>query len=143
MALVALFAFVACGDQSSDSGGGGGGESQKLSLDAYDYYFEPTTLPVNLNAIVSVTFTNNGGVSHSFTAPDLDVEQVVDSGNSSTVTFTAPAEPGSFDFFCKFHPDQMKGTITVGGADQPLEQNNQPAPTETSGATDDDSGYGY
>jgi hypothetical protein len=90
-----------------------------------------------------VTFKNNGSVSHSFSSPDLDVEQVVGSSDSATVTFTAPAEPGSFDFFCKFHPDQMKGTISVGGADQPLEENNQPAPTDDSSSDDDDSGYGY
>ena len=31
-------------------------------------------------------------------------------------------EPGSLDFYCKFHPDEMKGVISIGGADQPIEE---------------------
>jgi plastocyanin len=134
LAVIAIAAVLlgACGDKSDP----GSGESQTVSVEAFDYYFEPTSLNVNLGAQVTVEFQNNGSVEHSFTATDLGIETVSDSSNSSTVTFTAPAEPGSYDFFCKYHPDQMKGTISVGGSDQPVE--NQPGVVVT---TDDDSDY--
>jgi plastocyanin len=140
LAVVAIAAVLlgACGDKSEP----GSAESQTVSLEAFDYYFEPTALNVNLSAEVTVDFQNSGSVSHSFTAPDLDVETVSDSSNSTSVTFTAPAEPGSYDFFCKYHPDQMKGTISVGGSDQPVE--NQPGPAVTTDYNDtneNDNGY--
>ncbi|HET7481840.1 MAG TPA: cupredoxin domain-containing protein [Actinomycetota bacterium] len=129
--LVALL-LTGCGKADDDPASG---EKQEVSMQAYDYYFEPTSITVNVGAEVTLSFKNNGAVTHSFTAPDLDVETVADSSNSSTVTFTAPAAPGSFDFFCKYHPDQMKGTISVGGADQPVE--NQPDVTDDE-STDSD-----
>jgi hypothetical protein len=77
---------------------------------------------VELGAEVTIEFTNNGSVSHSFSAPDLDVEVEAGNGQDATVTFTAPDQAGSFDFFCKYHADQMNGTISIGGGDAPLEE---------------------
>ena len=34
-------------------------------------------------------------------------------GDTGTLTFTAPDEPGEIQFRCDFHPDVMTGTITV------------------------------
>lgn len=121
--LALTFAAAACG--------GGGGEaagsstSETLELEAYDYYFKPTSLSVEPGAEVTVEFTNNGSVSHSFTSPDLDTELELGNAEDGNVKFTAPAEPGSFDFYCKFHPDDMQGTISVGGEEAPAEE--QPA----------------
>lgn len=100
--------------------------SQTLNVEAFDFYFDPTTLAVDVGAEVTIELTNSGSVAHSWTSADLNAEVEASSGEESFLTFTAPAEPGSYDFFCEFHPDQMQGTISIGGADEPLEE----APTE-------------
>lgn len=119
-ATILLVAAPACGEE----GGSDAGSSitQTVEVEAFDYYFEPTALAVELNADVTIQFTNNGGVTHSFTAPDLDLEVEAGNGEEATVTFTVPNQAGSYDFFCRYHPDEMTGTISVGGSDEPLEE---------------------
>jgi plastocyanin len=36
----------------------------------------------------------------------------VEAGEDAKVTFTAPTA-GTYQFLCKYHPAQMKGTVTV------------------------------
>ena len=113
-----LLGAVACGQEEDADPA----VSQNLTVEAFDYYFEPTALSVDVGAEVTVELTNAGSVAHSWTATDLDVETEADSGQESSVTFVAPNEPGSYDFFCKFHPDDMQGTISIGGSDEPVEE---------------------
>ncbi|MDQ3940006.1 MAG: cupredoxin domain-containing protein [Actinomycetota bacterium] len=120
-ALLLVAAAGGCGEEAGDDEPGGTDVAQSVELEAYDYYFEPTALSVELGADVTIEFANNGGVTHSFTAPDLDVEVEAQNGSDATVEFTVPNQPGSFDFFCRFHPDSMNGTISIGGGDVPLE----------------------
>jgi plastocyanin len=96
--------------------------TQEVALDAYDFYFKQTSMQLSLGADVTVNFTNNGDTTHSFTVPDLDLETEVESAEATEINFQVPDEPGVLDFFCKFHPDDMKGTISIGGADVPLEE---------------------
>ena len=119
LAAVALMAAgAACGgEEDADPA-----TSQSLTVEAFDNYFDPTALAVEMGAEVTIELTNGGGVSHSWTSSDLDVEVEAGSGEEASVTFTAPNEPGSYDFFCKFHPDEMQGTISVGGSDEPIEE---------------------
>ncbi|HWL64886.1 MAG TPA: cupredoxin domain-containing protein [Actinomycetota bacterium] len=95
---------------------------QEVELEAYDFYFEETSLPLQLGGDVIVDFVNAGDATHSFTVPDLDLEVEAQSGESTEVEFSLPDEPGVLDFFCKFHPDDMNGTISIGGAEAPLEE---------------------
>lgn len=118
VACVVMLGAVACGEEEDTDPS----VSQELTVEAFDYYFEPTSLSVQLGAEVTVELTNAGTVSHSWTATDLDVEVEAGSGEEASVTFVAPSEPGSYDFFCKFHPDEMQGTISVGGSDEPVEE---------------------
>lgn len=119
-AALVLVAAPACGEEEGNEPGTS--ITQTVELEAFDYYFEPTSLAVELNAAVTVEFANNGSVTHSFTAPDLDVEIETGNGETGTVTFTVPNQPGSYDFFCKFHSDEMQGTISAGGSEEPLEE---------------------
>jgi plastocyanin len=118
-AAMVLAVAPACGEGDEEPSSS---VSQSAELEAFDYYFEPTSLLVELGAEVTIEFTNNGSVTHSFSAPDLDVEVEAGNGQDATVTFTAPDQPGSFDFFCKYHADEMTGTISIGGGDAPLEE---------------------
>jgi plastocyanin len=98
------------------------GASERFDVQAFDFRFDPTTISVSPGAGVQIDFSNAGEVAHSVTIPDLDFELVSESGEDASDTFTAPDTPGAIDFFCKFHPDEMNGTISVGGGDQPIEE---------------------
>ena len=118
IAALALVAGIACGEEAAEPAA----VSETLTIEAFDFYFEPTSLAVEPGASVTIEFTNNGEVAHSWTATDLDAELELTGGESGDLTFTAPDEPGSYDFFCKFHPDEMAGTISIGGAEEPAEE---------------------
>jgi plastocyanin len=105
-----VFFIGACG--GDDDGGGGG--STEAEVVAQDFSFDPTTLDLPAGGEVTVTLNNEGEAEHSFTSDDLDVETEAEGGESSEVTFTAPDE-GTAEFHCKYHPDKMKGEITVDG----------------------------
>ena len=107
---------TSCGSDDED------GASESFDMQAFDFRFDPTTLSVSPGAGVQINFSNAGEVAHSVTIPDLDFEVVSESGEDASDTFTAPETPGAIDFFCKFHPDEMNGTISVGGGDQPIEE---------------------
>ena len=121
--LMLVAGVAACGEEQDNEAG----VAQSVSVEAFDNYFEPTSLAVDVGAQVTIEFSNTGGVSHSWSSPDLDAEVEATSGEDGSVTFSAPNEPGSYDFFCKFHPDEMQGTISIGGSDEPVEE----APEET------------
>jgi plastocyanin len=113
-----VFMLVACGgDDDSGGGSSGGGSSGSSSIDvtATDFKFDTTSFDVKAGSEVSVTLTNDGGTEHSFTMDDPEFEIEAEDGESADGTFTAP-DSGSFEFHCKYHPDQMRGEITVGGS---------------------------
>ena len=114
------FGAIACG--SDDEIEPGAATSQTVSVEAFDFYFEPTDLTVDTSTEVTIEFANSGSVEHSWTSTDLDAEVEASSGEDATVTFTTPAEAGSYDFFCEYHPDEMQGTISIGGSDEPVEE---------------------
>jgi plastocyanin len=116
--LVAVVAF-GCGDEGDDTGAA---VQNTLNVEAFDFYFEPTTLSVDVGAEVTIDFTNSGSVVHSWTSTDLDAEVEAGAGEESSLTFVAPAEPGSYDYFCEYHPDEMQGTISIGGSDEEVEE---------------------
>lgn len=117
--LVALVLLAgACAEEDPDTDA----QEQSMEIEAFDFYYETETLLVEPGAVVTLTLENGGGVAHSVTVPDLDFEVEAQSGNTVDSTFTAPSRPGSLDFYCKFHPDEMEGVISIGGAEEPLEE---------------------
>ena len=115
---LALLSLPACGDPDEDPGA-----IEEVRLEAFDFYFQEEALLFGLNSTVKLEFVNAGDVTHSFNVPDLDIEVEAQGGDSVDVTFDLPNEPGVVDFFCQFHPDDMRGTISIGGAEQPIEEN--------------------
>jgi plastocyanin len=117
---VALLA-AGCGGSSGDSGGssdttaaaaGGAGGGDKVSLVAKDIAWNQTQLNMPAGKQVTVTVDNQDTVEHNFTFKDANADKDADGGQSVEVSFTAPAA-GSYEFLCKYHPAQMKGTVTV------------------------------
>jgi plastocyanin len=118
VAVVAgLFLLGACGDDEGSSDGssdGGSSGAQTIEVTASDFAFDPDTFEVEGGSEVEVSLTNDGDVEHSFSIEDPEFEIEAEGSDSATGTFTAP-DDGSVEFFCKYHPDQMTGEITVGG----------------------------
>ena len=110
----ALFAaallLTAC---SNDSGGstetGGGTADETITIS--NFTFDPSTLTVPSGQDVTIEVTNNDDVEHSFTLDDDSVSQDVEGGESQTVTLNLTDGIG---WHCEYHPDKMKGTVTVG-----------------------------
>jgi plastocyanin len=115
---VALLA-AGCGGASGGSGGGSsdttaaaGGGGDKVALVAKGIAWNQTQLNLSAGKQVTVTLDNQDTVEHNFTFTDANADKDVDGGQSVGVSFTAPAA-GSYEFLCKYHPAQMKGTVTV------------------------------
>jgi plastocyanin len=90
---------------------GGGGENE-FKLTASGTAWDTTSLDMTAGAEVSVEVTNQDSIEHNFTFAEAKADQDVEGGEDATATFTAPAA-GSYEFFCKYHPQAMRGTVTV------------------------------
>ena len=80
-----------------------------VQIDIQNFAFNPD--PVTISAGQSVTWTNKDSAPHTATAQDRAVLQsgTLNQGDSFTQTFDTP---GTYEYFCEFHPN-MKGTIIV------------------------------
>lgn len=110
-ALFALVVFMsACSSDEGSSTPEGGGGSADQTVTMADFQFTPSTLTVPSGQDVTIALTNDGAVEHSFTLDDDSVGQDVEAGESATVTLNLTESIG---WHCEYHPDQMKGTVTV------------------------------
>lgn len=75
--------------------------------------YSPNNLTVKAGSQVTLHLVNNGGggCTQAFTIPNLRIQKVVPLGNSDTVTFTAPSEPGPLAFMCSM--GMYRGVINV------------------------------
>jgi plastocyanin len=115
--LGALFALTllaaACGGDTTPPAGNGGSPSESASsgggadLTIVDFAFSPTELSVTEGQTISIT--NTGDVSHTFTTDDGAIDQTISSGETVDVKLTGVTSGG---FHCRFH-SQMTGTLTV------------------------------
>ncbi len=111
-AMVLVLGVAACGDDddaesgATDSPSAGAG----ATIVAANIAFDPTELSVGAGE--TITLRNEDDVEHSFTIDDPEVDAEAEGGEEATVE--APDEPGTYDFHCRYHPDQMTGTLTVG-----------------------------
>jgi plastocyanin len=76
------------------------------------YTFEPASIAVTTGA--TVTWTNDDHFTHSvqFTDGGLPTDPLMMEPGAST-TFTFPSA-GTFHYQCSLHPQNMRGTVTVG-----------------------------
>jgi plastocyanin len=115
--LGSLFLLGACGSDdegASDDSGGGGSAAESVEITAADFSFDQDSIEVESGSEVEVTLTNEGNAEHSFSIEDPEFEIEAEGGESASGTFTAPDQ--SVEFFCMYHPDQMRGEITIGGS---------------------------
>jgi len=100
--------------------------AKKGSDGAWHDAYLPADFSVKAGATVQVTVYNYDDMPHSFTSPEMGVNEEVAAGSESkpsktTFTFTAPAEAGSYEWFCDLPCDPwsmshfgfMKGHVRV------------------------------
>jgi plastocyanin len=88
-----------------------GGEDE-VRLTASGTAWDTTSLEMTAGANVTVEVTNDDTIEHNFSFAEANADEDVEAGEDATATFTAPAA-GSYEFFCKYHPQAMRGTVTV------------------------------
>jgi plastocyanin len=88
----------------TDGGGGGGGGAD---LTIVDFSFSPKDLTVSDGD--SITISNIGDTSHTFTTEDGAIDVTVGAGEETEVAIEAVE---SQNFHCRFH-SQMTGKLTV------------------------------
>jgi plastocyanin len=93
--------------ETTASGGG-----NELQLTAQGTAWDPTSFDLTAGSSYTVEVRNQDSIEHNFTFTEGNANQDIEGGEDAKVTFTAPAA-GSYQFICKYHPTQMKGTVTV------------------------------
>lgn len=92
------------GESPSESPSASGG----ADLTIVDFSFSPAELSVTEGQ--TITVTNIGENSHTFTTDDDAIDETIGAGETKEITLTGVTSGG---FHCRFH-SQMTGTLTVG-----------------------------
>ena len=109
---------------------GGSPGPVQIEMDMTEFAFSPSTITVAAGAEVELTLTNSGALEHEvvimlkpatlpFDADDeanIHWEYELETGESGTMTFTAPTEPGEYQIVCGIagHLEGgMEGTLIV------------------------------
>ncbi len=109
------------------TGCGAGGASTIIDVTMTDFQFTPNTFTIPAGQEITVNAVNNGAVEHEFVIFKLgtdagdefgeeDEENIyweveVLAGQSTTVTFTAPSEPGEYYVTCGTEGHLVAGMI--------------------------------
>lgn len=95
-------------DEDAESG------DTAASIDAEDISFSTDQLTVKPGD--TIEFTNKGQLEHDFVVDELGIEELLQSGESTTITIPDDAEPGDYEFYCSIagHKEAgMVGTLTI------------------------------
>ncbi len=114
-AFVLSLLTAACGDEGGD-GGSPDSEETPAETDAgggadltiVDFGFSPAELSVTEGQ--TITVSNIGENSHTFTTEDDAVDETIGAGETVEISLEGASSGG---FHCRFH-SQMQGTLTVG-----------------------------
>lgn len=106
------------GEQTTAAVGGG---ATSVDLAAENIAFDTDTITVPAGADVTVNFDNrDDDIMHNFAvytdssaSQSIFVGDTITGPDTTTYTFTAPSEPGTYFFRCDIHPQQMTGDFIV------------------------------
>ena len=85
-----------------------GMSGEKVEIELYDNYFEPTVLKGTPGQKVTIELKNEGETAHTFTISEQSVDQQVEPGDEAEVEVTFP-DSGMLTFVCRFH--QSSGMV--------------------------------
>jgi uncharacterized cupredoxin-like copper-binding protein len=116
--LILVWAITACGKS---------GPSTKLSFTMTDFAFEPNEFTVPAGEKITLQVTHHGTMEHSFIIMKygMDAGELFDEGDqvnifweidlqpgdSETVVFTAPEQPGNYQIICGMPGHLQSGMI--------------------------------
>jgi heme/copper-type cytochrome/quinol oxidase subunit 2 len=94
---------------------GAQGEPREVSVTGDKFAFSPSTIEVQKDQIVKITFTA-ADMAHSFTIDEYRIAKRAGAGQSVTFEFRAD-RAGSWDYYCSLTHDQrcrqMRGRLVV------------------------------
>jgi plastocyanin len=106
----AMLSLAACQGGGSDSAESESRSPAEIMAEGTEFQFTPNEWSVPAGADVMLTFTNDGTVDHSFavvtggdtveTAVDQEPIVQAEPGATEEGTFTAPADPGTYQVVC-------------------------------------------
>ena len=110
-------------------GGGGGGASKSIKVTMTDFKFSPDKFTVPAGQEITLSATNNGAVTHDFIIMKLGADvgdnyDAADEGNvywkievpagqNTSVTLTAPADPGEYQVICGVPGHYVAGMVAT------------------------------
>lgn len=84
----------------------------EIEIQIKDHLFIPSTIEIPAGQKVKLFITNLDPTPEEFESYELNREKVIN-GNSRTVIFIGPLEPGEYPFFGEFYQKTAQGVIIV------------------------------
>jgi plastocyanin len=84
-----------------------------LPKTAVNFIWKPEHLVVAAGQKVTLKVANADYMQHNFTFKAAKVAKNLPVDATTTIQLTAPAKPGLYRFYCKYHLQMMEGAVTV------------------------------
>jgi plastocyanin len=84
-----------------------------LPKTSVNFIWKPEHLVVAAGQKVTLKVANADYMQHNFTFKAAKVAQNLPVDATTTIRLTAPAKPGLYRFYCKYHLQMMEGAVTV------------------------------
>jgi plastocyanin len=84
-----------------------------LPKTAVNFIWRPEHLLVAAGQKVTIKVANGDYMQHNFTFKAAKVAKNLPVDATTTIQLTAPAKPGIYIFYCKYHLQMMEGAVTV------------------------------
>ena len=114
LVVVVLAALAGCGGDDPSPSSASGDVAAEVTVETFDFQPDPLTV----EAGTTIRFENLDKIDHTVTAgtreaptPDVFDGKLPEQGATFELTLD---EPGTYDYFCRFHPGEgMTGQIVV------------------------------
>jgi plastocyanin len=84
-----------------------------LPKTAVNFIWKPEHLLVAAGQKLTIKVANADYMQHNFTFKAAKVAENLPVDTTTTIELTAPAKPGLYRFYCKYHLQMMEGAVTV------------------------------
>jgi plastocyanin len=84
-----------------------------LPRTAVNFVWKPEHLLLAAGQPVTLKVANADSMQHNFTFKAAGVARNLPVDATTTIRLTAPAKPGVYRFYCKYHLQMMEGAVTV------------------------------
>jgi plastocyanin len=85
----------------------------RLPKTAVNFIWNPEHVLVAAGQKFTIKVANADYMQHNFTFKPAKVAKNLPVDATTTIVLTAPAKPGTYTFYCKYHLQMMEGAVTV------------------------------